>query len=81
MLGSYGPHPKGEAYIKTFDTEESPSGMIARSGTYNVRSRVVDDDKNVYAGTLIQNDVKVLLFMLYMNRLDWEWYFKLAKEW
>ena len=50
MLGSYGPHPKGEAYIKNFDPEESPSGMMARSGTYNVRSRVVDDDGEVYAG-------------------------------
>ena len=50
MLGSYGPHPKGEPYVKNFDTEESPSGMLARSGTYNVRSRVVDDDGEVYAG-------------------------------
>lgn len=50
MLGSYGPHPQGEAYTKNFDPEESPSGMLARSGTYNVRSRVVDDDGEVYAG-------------------------------
>ena len=50
MLGSYGPHPKGEAYTKNFDPEESPSGMLARSGTYNVRSRVIDDDGEVYAG-------------------------------
>ncbi|TFK55825.1 E set domain-containing protein [Heliocybe sulcata] len=61
MLGSYGPHPQGEAYTKNFDTEESPSGMIARSGTYNVRSRVIDDDGEVYA--------------------DWDWSFKLGKEW
>ncbi|EMD40620.1 hypothetical protein CERSUDRAFT_80270 [Gelatoporia subvermispora B] len=61
MLGSYGPHPKGEAYTKNFDPEESPSGMLARSGSYNVRSRVVDDDGEVYA--------------------DWEWCFKLGKEW
>ncbi|KAF7352910.1 E set domain-containing protein [Mycena venus] len=61
MLGSYGPHPKGESYIKDFETDHSPSGMIARSGTYAVKSRVVDDDGEVYA--------------------DWEWYFKLAKEW
>jgi hypothetical protein len=26
MLGSYGPHPKGEAYSKTFPEETSPSG-------------------------------------------------------
>jgi Rho GDP-dissociation inhibitor len=37
------------------------TGMLARSGTYNVKSRVVDDDGEVYA--------------------DWEWSFKLAKEW
>ncbi|TCD66944.1 hypothetical protein EIP91_000722 [Steccherinum ochraceum] len=49
MLGSYGPHPKGEAYVKNFDPEESPSGMLARSGTYHVRSRVLDDDGHVYA--------------------------------
>ncbi|KAF8826595.1 hypothetical protein HHX47_DHR5000133 [Lentinula edodes] len=61
MLGSYGPSPNSEPYVKNFDPEESPSGMIARSGTYNVKSRVVDDDGEVYA--------------------DWEWQFKLAKEW
>jgi len=53
MLGSYGPNPTGDPYIKNFDTEESPSGMIARSGSYNVRSRVIDDDGEVYAGMLI----------------------------
>ncbi|KIY49507.1 E set domain-containing protein [Fistulina hepatica ATCC 64428] len=71
MLGSYGPNPTGEPYIKNFDSEESPSGMIARSGTYNVRSRVVDDDGEVYAGTFFHTHL-----LSY-----WEWYFKLAKEW
>jgi hypothetical protein len=51
MLGSYIPNPTGEPHTKTFDTEESPSGVIARSGMYSVRSRVVDDDGEVYAGT------------------------------
>ena len=50
MLGSYGPSPTGEPYIKNFEPEESPSGILARSGTYNVRSRVIDDDGEVYAG-------------------------------
>lgn len=27
--------------------------MIARSGTYNVKSRVVDDDGEVYAGASV----------------------------
>jgi len=61
MLGSYGPSQTNEPYVKNFDPEESPSGMIARSGTYNVRSRVIDDDGEVYA--------------------DFEWAFKLNKEW
>jgi len=49
MLGSYGPHPNGEPYTKQFEPEESPSGIVARSGTYSVRSRVIDDDGEVYA--------------------------------
>jgi len=59
MIGSYG--PQAEPYSKAFPTEESPSGMIARSGSYLVRSRVIDDDGHIYA--------------------DFEWSFKLAKEW
>ncbi|EJD53994.1 E set domain-containing protein [Auricularia subglabra TFB-10046 SS5] len=59
MLGSYA--PQQAAYTKNFDPEESPSGMLARSGTYNVRSRVIDDDGEIYA--------------------DFEWAFKLTKEW
>ena len=51
MLGSYG--PSGEAYTKNFDPEESPSGILARSGTYNVKSRVIDDDGEVYAGLFL----------------------------
>lgn len=50
MLGSYGPDPNGKAYTKDFDPDESPSGMLARSGSYQVRSRVIDDDSQVYAG-------------------------------
>ncbi|KAJ8595302.1 E set domain-containing protein [Rhizopogon salebrosus TDB-379] len=60
MLGSFGPHPEGKPHEGKFE-EESPAGMVARSGTYHARSRVVDDDGAVYA--------------------DWEWSFKLAKEW
>ncbi|KAG8942989.1 hypothetical protein FRC04_003275 [Tulasnella sp. 424] len=61
MIGSYGPKPDGTPYESNFPTEESPSGMLARSGTYNVKSRIVDDDGTVYA--------------------DFEWAFKLTKEW
>lgn len=47
MIGSYG--PRQEPYTATFATEESPSGVLARSGSNTVRSRVIDDDNNVYA--------------------------------
>jgi Rho GDP-dissociation inhibitor len=68
MLGSYGPHPEGEAYLKNFDSEESPSGMLARMSTYSVHSRVVDDDGEVYAGELRFYVGKHAL--TYMNRLE-----------
>ena len=50
MLGSYGVNPTGQPYVKDFEPEESPSGMLARSGTYGVRSIVRDDDGEVFAG-------------------------------
>ena len=46
MIGSYG--PRAEPYEKTFASSEAPSGLLAR-GNYSVRSRVVDDDGNVFA--------------------------------
>ncbi|CAK9780652.1 E set domain-containing protein [Cutaneotrichosporon oleaginosum] len=60
MLGSYGPQPT--PYQKIFASEESPSGMLARSGSYAVRTRIVDDDGNKWLD-------------------DFEWSFKLGKEW
>ena len=79
MLGSYGPAPNGEPHIKRFPSEESPSGMIARSGSYNVRSRIVDDDGNVYKG---MHSIITMLFERYSRfTIDFEWSFKLAKEW
>ncbi|GAA5984093.1 hypothetical protein JCM10908_006048 [Rhodotorula pacifica] len=59
MIGSYG--PAAEPITKRFVSEEAPTGMLARSGSYTVRSRIIDDDGKVYA--------------------DFEWTFKLAKEW
>lgn len=50
MLGSYSPSKDSTPYTKDFDSEESPSGVLARSGSYTVRSRVVDDDGEVFAG-------------------------------
>ena len=48
MLGSYA--KADEPVLKDFPEEESPSGMLARTGTYSVKSRVIDDDGNIYAG-------------------------------
>ncbi|KAL2916789.1 rho GDP dissociation inhibitor [Polyrhizophydium stewartii] len=45
MVGSYGPSP--EPYVKKFPLEEAPSGMMAR-GTYNVKSRFIDDDNQAH---------------------------------
>lgn len=54
MLGSYAPSKNiNDPYVKNFDTEESPSGVLARTGTYNVRSRITDDDGKVYLGERI----------------------------
>lgn len=80
MLGSYGPHPKGEAYVKDFDPEESPSGVVARTGTYNVRSRVIDDDGEVYAG---ESRIMIRFYagIDLVGPTDWEWCFKIGKDW
>lgn len=54
MLGSFGPSTDGKPHEGKFE-EESPSGLVARSGTYHARSRVVDDDGEVYAGLFSGN--------------------------
>lgn len=60
MLGSYGPSPDGKPYERpNFHTEESPSGLIARQGTYNVRSKFIDDDGEIHAGALLLPTVDV----------------------
>lgn len=48
MMGSYGPNtPSQPFYEKKFALEEAPSGMLFR-GTYDVLSRFMDDDQNLY---------------------------------
>jgi Rho GDP-dissociation inhibitor len=80
MLGSYGPSPEGQPYTKVFDPEESPSGMLARSGKYEVTSRVLDDDGEVYAGMQTINPM-MINFLMPTFHIEWKWYFQLAKEW
>ncbi|XP_041939126.1 rho GDP-dissociation inhibitor 1-like, partial [Alosa sapidissima] len=43
MVGSYG--PRATEYEFLTPLEEAPKGMIAR-GTYNIKSKFTDDDKN-----------------------------------
>lgn len=74
MLGSYA--PQADAYTKNFDPEESPSGMLARSGTYGVRSRVIDDDGEIFAGAHAPASRGYA-----DSPIDFEWTFKLTKEW
>lgn len=45
MVGSYG--PKTEVQEFRTPMEDAPSGMISR-GTYVVKSKFTDDDKNIY---------------------------------
>ncbi|KAF8761482.1 Glycosyl hydrolase family 47 [Rhizoctonia solani] len=47
MIGSF--RAQGGEHSVNFVTEESPSGIIARSGTYDVVSRITDDDGHVHA--------------------------------
>ncbi|ATY63650.1 rho-gdp dissociation inhibitor [Cordyceps militaris CM01] len=48
MIGSYAPNTDNQpTYIKKFQEEEAPSGMLAR-GHYNAVSSFVDDDKKTH---------------------------------
>lgn len=45
MVGSYGPKAEEHEFVSPAD--EAPKGMVSR-GFYGIRSRFIDDDKNVY---------------------------------
>ena len=45
MLGSYG--PKAEDQMATTQADDAPSGMLGR-GTYTIKSKFIDDDKEVH---------------------------------
>ena len=45
MVGSYG--PKAEMHTWLSPVEHAPKGMLAR-GAYKVKSKFLDDDKNVH---------------------------------
>lgn len=46
LLGSRA--PSAELQLYTSDMEQAPSGVLSR-GHYLVKSKLTDDDKNVYA--------------------------------
>ncbi|MFF3228329.1 hypothetical protein ACFYV7_36425 [Nocardia suismassiliense] len=48
-LGSFDAAPGTQPYVRKLDPDESPSGLQARSGFYEVRSRILDDGNGVYA--------------------------------
>ena len=45
MVGSYG--PRTEAHVYQTPLETAPSGIVSR-GSYNIKSKFTDDDKNIY---------------------------------
>lgn len=45
MVGSYGPRAEEHEFVSPSD--EAPKGMMSR-GLYEIKSCLVDDDKNVY---------------------------------
>jgi len=55
MVGSY--PPKAEAHQYTTPSDEAPKGMLAR-GKYKVKSKFVDDDKNVHLSWEWAMDIK-----------------------
>ncbi|CAO3678621.1 unnamed protein product [Umbelopsis vinacea] len=55
MIGSYGPN--AEPYEKKFQTEEAPSGMLAR-GHYEAKSKFVDDDNVTHMEWTWSFDIK-----------------------
>ncbi|TKS91717.1 Rho GDP-dissociation inhibitor 1 [Collichthys lucidus] len=55
MVGSYA--PKAEEYEFVFPDDEAPRGLMSR-GSYAIRSRFTDDDKNVYLDWEWKLDVK-----------------------
>jgi len=55
MVGSYG--PKAESYQYLTPSDEAPKGMLAR-GKYKVKSKFIDDDKNVHLSWEWGMDIK-----------------------
>lgn len=55
MVGSYGPRSEPHYYLCPVD--EAPKGMMAR-GHYKIKSKFIDDDKNVHLAWEWSMDIK-----------------------
>jgi len=55
MVGSYGPKAESHEYLTP--VEEAPKGMLAR-GSYKLKSKFIDDDKNCYLEWVWAFDIK-----------------------
>lgn len=55
MVGSY--PPKAESHTFTCPADEAPKGMMAR-GNYKIKSKFIDDDKNVHLAWEWSMDIK-----------------------
>lgn len=80
MIGSYGPQAAVPYFVKDFDPATAPSGLIARSGQFSMRSRILDDDGKVHAGMLDIATARTYGTDI-GTRSDWEWKLSFAKEW
>jgi hypothetical protein len=79
MLGSYSadPNPRSTEVI----SDVFPSGMLARA-TYNVTSKVVDIDGQVWLGASILRIARMARQNNeWSNGLDCKWQLKIAKDW
>lgn len=55
MVGSYGPRAEEHEFLSPCD--EAPKGMMSR-GHYQIKSRFIDDDKNIYLAWEWNLDIK-----------------------
>lgn len=55
MVGSYGPKVESHDYLSPSD--EAPKGLISR-GHYKIKSKLIDDDKNVHLAWEWSMDIK-----------------------
>jgi Rho GDP-dissociation inhibitor len=79
MLGSYSAQAEPRRVMVV--EEEFPSGMLARA-QYVVKSRVTDFDGGLFAGEESPLFYSVRREVIdATRRTEWEWLFKIGKDW